>query len=610
MERKWIGKVVFVLVLTLLAAVALITTVDKFKPGSKTDTLPEALYDLFPGINLGLDLQGGLRLIYEVEVEAAVEDKRDRLADAIIENLKDRVEITNVKSSTGTEGHTFDLTFASQADRESDEAAEILKEFRQSVVIESADGATAHMTIVEQVIENTKEISVKQAIETIGNRIDELGLVNTSVVPRGVDIIVEIPGVDEKRIERIKRIISTTARLEFKMVDAAGSKDFFLGPVKKALAEKTAPGEEKWPVKLMNETQRDGDAGEVQSYYLEARNDPKGKSGRQIIKEFLKTVELPENRSIGFQKKQTLDDAGNPTVDISWRTYYLERIAGITGDYVDNAMVLNDEQTGQPYVSLSFNQEGATRFGDLTEKNVKRHMAIVLDDKVNSAPIIQEKIGGGQARITLGGFEAYEKLWADAQDLVVVLRAGALPAPLKPVTETAVGPTLGHDLIAMGQLALIVAFIAVIIFMLVYYRGGGVAADIALIANTLFIAGILSAFGATLTLPGIAGIILTIGMAVDANVIIYERIREELRTGKSPRAAVDAGYKRAFWTIFDAQITTFIAGVVMLQYGTGAIKGFAVTLLIGIITSMFSAIFISRLFFDWMTRRRADQLSI
>jgi preprotein translocase subunit SecD len=246
----------------------------------------------------------------------------------------------------------------------------------------------------------------------------------------------------------------------------------------------------------------------------------------------------------------------------------------------------------------------------LTEKNVKRRMAIQLDDKVNSAPIIQEKIGGGRARITLGGYEGYQKLFQEAQDLVVVLRAGALPAPLKPITETTIGPALGHDSIAMGKWALIVGGLLVAVFMLIYYRSGGIAADIALIANLIFIIGILSGFGATLTLPGIAGIILTIGMAVDANVIIYERIREELRDGKSPRAAVDAGYKRAFWTIFDAQITTFIAGIVMLEYGTGAIKGFAVTLLIGIVTSMFSAIFISRILFDWMTRRRADHLSI
>jgi preprotein translocase subunit SecD len=210
----------------------------------------------------------------------------------------------------------------------------------------------------------------------------------------------------------------------------------------------------------------------------------------------------------------------------------------------------------------------------------------------------------------LGGHESYQKLFAEAQDLVVVLRAGALPAPLKPVNETTVDPALGRDSITMGTWALIVGFLAVVLFMLVYYKGGGVAADLALITNTLFIVGILSGFGATLTLPGIAGIILTIGMAVDANVIIYERIREELRAGKAPRVAVDAGYSRAFWTIFDAQITTFIAGVVMLQYGTGAIKGFAVTLLIGIITSMFSSIFVSRIIFDWMTRHRAEHLSV
>ncbi len=603
MERKWIGKVVFVLFLFLLAATASMTTVEKLGADDDKAVLPEAMHDLFPGINLGLDLQGGLRLIYEVEVEAAIEDRRDRLADALVETFKERAEVKGIKSAPGVEIHKFDLIFPSAAERESDDVAEILKDYRESVVVESEEGNLSHMMLVERVVDDAREGSVKQAIETIGNRIDELGLVNTTVVERGVDIIVEIPGVDEKRVARIKRIISTTARLEFKMVDAAGSGSFFT-----PLGEKIK--KEDLPIKLMQERQQDGKSGEVQSYYLEAKDEPNGRSGRQILKQFLGTVEIPANRAIGYHKKQAQDEAGNPTPDVSWRTYYLERVAGITGEYVDNAMVLDDDQSGQPYVSLSFNQAGATKFGDLTEKNVKRHMAIVLDDKVNSAPIIQEKIGGGQARITLGGYDAYPKLRAEAQDMVVVLRAGALPAPLKPVTETTVGPTMGRDSRDMGSRALLVAFIAVVIFMLIYYRVGGVAADIALIGNTLFIIGILSGFGATLTLPGIAGLILTLGMAVDANVIIYERIREELRSGKSPRAAVDAGYKRAFWTIFDAQITTFIAGVVMLQYGTGAIKGFAVTLLIGIVTSMFSAIFISRLIFDWMTRRRAESLSI
>ncbi|MCP4606917.1 MAG: protein translocase subunit SecD [Proteobacteria bacterium] len=602
MERKWIWKVVLVILLVALALVASMTTIEKFGSDSEASTLPEALSDLFPGINLGLDLQGGLRLIYEVEVEAAVEDKRDHLADAIVDSLKERADIKNIKVSRNSESQKFDIIFPSAAERESDDANEILKDFRHSVVVEAGEGNTSHMIMVEQIVDHTRELAVKQAIETIGNRIDELGLVNTSVVPRGVDIIVEIPGVDEKRVSRIKRIISQTARLEFKMVDSVGSEKFFSG-----LKDKL---DKEGPIKLQREKQRDGDAGEVWSYYLEAKDESGGRSGRQVLKQFLKPVEMPDNRSIGYEKRQSLDDAGNPTADVTWRTHYLERTAGITGEYVDNANVLNDDNTGQPYVSLSFNQAGARIFGELTEKNVKRRMAIQLDDKVNSAPIIQEKIGGGQARITLGGYEAYQKLFTDAQDLVVVLRAGALPAPLKPVTETTIGPALGRDSIEMGRLALIVAGIAIVLFMLIYYKGGGVAADIALITNTLFIMGILSGFGATLTLPGIAGIILTVGMAVDANVIIYERIREELHTGKSPRAAVDAGYTRAFWTIFDAQITTFIAGVVMLEYGTGAIKGFAVTLLIGIVTSMFSAIVISRIFFDWMTRRRVEQLSI
>jgi preprotein translocase subunit SecD len=599
--RKWIWKVILTILLIAMAALASITTVDKFR-GKENTTLPKSVQKLFPGISLGLDLQGGLRLMYEVEVEAAVEDKRDHIAEGIIHDLAEKAEVKDVKIVRGGEDHKFDLVFSSQSERESDDVVEVLKEYRQSVVIESMEDVTSHMVLVDQLVDDTRDIAVKQAIETIGNRIDELGLVNTSVVPKGQDIIVEIPGVDESRTARIKRLISTTARLEFKIVDEVGSKTFFTGIQDKI--------EKEGPIKLQREKVRSGEDGMVWSYYLEANNDPDGRSGRQIIKSFLETVEVPNDKAIGYQKKQGLDDAGNPTADVTWRTFYLERTAGITGEYVDNAMALNDQDSGQPYVSMTFSQEGARIFGDLTEANVKRRMAIQLDDKVNSAPIIQEKIGGGQARITLGGYESYQKLFTEAQDLVVVLRAGALPAPLKPLNETTIGPALGKDTIAMGSWALIVAFALVVLFMLIYYKGGGVAADVALITNTLFIIGILSAFGATLTLPGIAGIILTIGMAVDANVIIYERIREELREGKSPRAAVDAGYKRAFWTIFDAQITTFIAGVVMLQYGTGAIKGFAVTLMIGIITSMFSAIFVSRILFDWMTRRRAESLSI
>ena len=603
MERKWAWKVGLVAALVLLSVAASVTTfVAKPTDDSVSDPLPGVVRDFFPGINLGLDLQGGLRLIYEVQVDDAIQDKRDRLADSIVDELAKTAGINDVKLDRGSDSRHFDLIFPTAADRESTKAQDVLTEFRETVVVESEEDAVSHCALDEEMVDYTSEMAVKQAIETIGNRIDELGLLNTAVVPRGIDIIVEIPGVDEKQVTRIKRIISQTARLEFKIVDEIGSEKFF-NALKGQL-------DENGPIELQREQVSGGESGLVWSYYLQATDEVEGKSGRQLLKDFLANVDLPDDRVSGFQREQGRDEAGNPTVDVTWRTYYLERVAGITGEYVENAVVQNDQQSGKPYVSLEFNQAGGRIFADLTEANVQRRMAIQLDDKVNSAPVIQERIPGGSARITLGGYEAYNKLFEDAQDLVVVLRAGALPAPLKPVTESTVGPALGQDSIEMGRMSLIVAGLLIMIFMIIYYRGGGIAADIALISNALFIMGILSAFGATLTLLGIAGIILTVGMAVDANVIIYERIREELRTGKSPRAAVDAGYKRAFWTIFDAQITTFIAGVVMLQYGTGAIKGFAVTLMIGIVTSMFSAIVISRLVFDAKTRRRSEYLSI
>jgi preprotein translocase subunit SecD len=602
-ERKWVVKVVLIVLLAALAVLASVTTFVGKPAGAEAKDPLEWLRGAFPGATLGLDLQGGLHLVYEVEVTAAVEDKRDRMADDIVKTLEKEVEVKDVKIVRDREeAHKFALVFKSAEDRASKDVEETLLKFREAVVVEMEEDATARMALVEQYVDDTRDLAVKQAVETIGNRIDELGLVNTTVQPRDEDIIIEIPGVDEVQTGRIKRIIGQTARLEFRIVDEVGSEPFFTG-----IADKLA---KDGPIKLLwEQVQVDGRI--VKSYYLEAKDDAKtGRSGRQILKELLKTVEIPQDRVIAFEEQRQLDEMGNPTADVTWRTYYMERAAGITGEYVDNAAVYNDDQSGQPYVSLDFNQAGARIFEELTGDNVKRRMAIQLDDKVQSAPTIQEKIPGGRCRITLGAYDSYAKLRQEAQDLVVVLRAGALPAPVRPVTESNVGPALGRDSIAMSKIAFMIAAGAVFLFMLVYYRGAGFAADVALLINALLIMGIMSAVGATLTLPGIAGIILTIGMAVDANVIIYERIREELRGGKSPRAAVEAGYKRAFWTIWDSQLTTFIAGVVMLQYGTGAIKGFAVTLMIGIVTSMFTSIFISRLVLEFMVRRRTESLSI
>ena len=278
--------------------------------------------------------------------------------------------------------------------------------------------------------------------------------------------------------------------------------------------------------------------------------------------------------------------------------FLLKKRAVITGEYLTDARVQIDSRYNEPYVSLSFDSRGARLFGQITGANIKKRLAIVLDGVVNSAPVIQDKITGGRAQIT-GRFTMEE-----SRDLAIVLRAGALPAPVKIIEERTVGPSLGKDSINKGLKSMLIGGIIVILFMIFYYKFAGLLADLALLLNIIFIAAGLAFFGATLTLPGIAGIILIIGMAIDANVLIFERIREELRLGKTPRAAVDSGYSKALVTILDANITTLIAALVLFQFGTGPVKGFAVTLSIGIIASLFTAIFITRVIFDYLIIER------
>jgi len=278
--------------------------------------------------------------------------------------------------------------------------------------------------------------------------------------------------------------------------------------------------------------------------------------------------------------------------------FLLKRRSVLTGEYLTDARVMIDSQYNEPYVSLSFDSRGARLFEQITGANIKKRLAIVLDNVINSAPVIQDKIAGGRAQIT-GRFTMEE-----ARDLAIVLRAGALPAPVKIIEERTVGPSLGKDSIDKGLKSMIIGGLIVILFMVFYYKVAGILADVALFLNIIFIAAGLAFFGATLTLPGIAGIILIIGMAIDANVLIFERIREELRLGKTPRAAVDSGYSKALVTILDANITTLIAALVLFQFGTGPVKGFAVTLSLGIIASLFTSLFITRVIFDYLIIER------
>jgi preprotein translocase subunit SecD len=278
--------------------------------------------------------------------------------------------------------------------------------------------------------------------------------------------------------------------------------------------------------------------------------------------------------------------------------FLLKKRAAITGEYLTDARVQIDTQYNEPYVSLTFDSRGARLFEHITGANIKKRLAIVLDNVVNSAPVIQDRIAGGRAQIT-GRFSMEE-----ARDLAIVLRAGALPAPVKIIEERTVGPSLGKDSIDKGLKSMIIGGLIVILFMIIYYKFAGFLADVALLLNIILIGAGLAFFGATLTLPGIAGVILIIGMAIDANVLIFERIREELRLGKTPRAAVDGGYSKALVTILDANITTLIAALVLFQFGTGPVKGFAVTLSIGIVASLFTAIVITRLIFDYLIIER------
>ncbi len=309
---------------------------------------------------------------------------------------------------------------------------------------------------------------------------------------------------------------------------------------------------------------------------------------------------VPEESEILYQRVENKETGG-----VTKEPFLIKKRTVLTGETLTGAEIRFDSDFNEPYVSLTFNSVGAMIFQQVTRENIKKRLAIVLDGNVYSAPVIQDEIAGGRAQIT-GQFTS-----EDARDLAIVLRAGALPAPVVILENRTVGPSLGQDSINKGITSIIYGGILVIAFIVIYYKLSGVIAVTALFLNIVLLAGALAYFGAALTLPGIAGIILTVGMAIDANVLVFERIREEIRIGKTVRAAIEAGFSKAFRTIVDANTTTFIAAVVLFQFGTGPIKGFAITLCIGIAASMFTAVFVSRAIFDGtMSQVKLDKLSI
>lgn len=610
MDRSWYTRFIVVVAATVAAWMALWPTLDQ----AGWLSAPQFVKDVFPGrISPGLDIRGGLRLVYEVEVDEYIRDRRDRYAEQMVRELGVRfglLEADEVDSATRDQlaaigekvtvqrvgGRGIRLVFHSEADRDQFDTEWLAEKF-PDLRMTRIDGLRIDLRMREDRIAELQQTAVDQAKLTISNRIDTMGLAEATVIGRDTDLIVEVPGATEEQFERIRSIIRRTARLEFKILDEEGTvflRDLQDLPEGIEVRSESAPNGETSPP--------------VTSYYLVSRapvcdDDASGcRSARQRLQDFIETLDIDPDHQLVVSplSRRDFDDLGPD--EEAWRTYYVYRSTDVTGEDVDDAFVSFDPQEGnRPVVSIQFNAAGAVKFEELTGRNVKRRMAIVLDDVANSAPVIQTRIGGGRAQITLGSGD-YQQIFEEASDLVVVLRAGALPAPLRPANEQLIGPTLGRDSVAKGAMGAMIGVLLVLLFMAVYYEVAGLVADVMVVLNLLFILAIMAAFEATLTLPGIAALALTVGMAVDANVLITERIREELRAGKSPRSAVDQGFKRAFWSVFDSQLTTFIAGVVLFQYGTGPIKGFAVMLMIGIVTSLFTGIFCSRVLLDWIVR--------
>jgi preprotein translocase subunit SecD len=494
--------------------------------------LPSPWNEYFPKekIHLGLDLQGGMHLVLEVDTEKALESMMERSANDLKESLmENKVRFRKVEKANGA---TISLELTESTGRAA--LDKILRDNYLDLEVASSapreGGQTVLLKINDKRAIDLKKLTVEHSLETIRNRVDQFGIAEPEIVPEGDNrIMIQLPGIQDP--ERAKSLIGKTALLEFKIVDDESSLDEAL--------RGNIP------------------AGDIIAYGLRTDNS----TGQRASMPYL-------------IKNKTL----------------------LTGASLETARVQISDRFGEPNVSIKFNSQGANDFDRITNDNVRRRLAIVLDGVVHSAPVIQERISGGQAQIT-GNFTMDE-----ARDLAIVLRAGALPAPVNILEERTVGPSLGSDSIRQGILATIIGSLLVILFMIVYYRLSGAVANIALIINILLIMAVLAAFKATLTLPGIAGMLLTVGVAVDANILIFERIREELRTGKTVRLSLDTGYDRAFITIIDTHITGIVAAIVLIFFGTGPIKGFAVTTIIGLLASLFTAIFITRVIFDYVIR--------
>jgi protein-export membrane protein SecD len=516
------------------------------------NVFPHATIDRVPSwlphkqVNLGLDLQGGAHLLYQLDEKEMTDDWLSTIRGDVRETLRRaRIGYTDLSQDVTARSVSVKIRDAAELDKAYQElrklaapvGGNVFSGFSGYDLDVATKGDTVVLTVTDAGLAHRMSSAIQASIETIRRRVDAFGTTEPSIQREGRSrVLVQVPGISD--VERLKTLIGETGKLEFKLVDPSAN------PEQIAQSKVVPPGDE-----------------------LLYGNPPSG---------------APQ---------------GSPQIP-----YVLKNQVLVTGQNLVDAQPSFDQHTGEPVVTFRFDAAGATRFGKVTSENVGLPFAIILDNKVISAPVIREPILGGTGQIS-GHFSVQE-----ANDLAVLLRSGALPAKLTVIEERTVGASLGADSIEAGKKAALMGLALVMIFMLAGYGLFGLFANLALIINIALIFAVLSLMGATLTLPGIAGIVLTIGIAVDANVLINERIREEIRTGKSPFAAVDAGYSRALITIIDSNVTTLIAVLVLFWLGSGPVRGFAVTLTVGVIASMFTAVTVTRLMVAYWLRWTRPQL--
>jgi preprotein translocase subunit SecD len=569
MSRKWWTRFIFLIVVVGVSSFSLVPTLFNFDEKSSQ-------YPVKAKINLGLDLQGGLYMVLGIDFKKVYRDEINNYAKKLVDYLADEgiaAKLGDLDAKDPIDPkHTISITNNAQAEQ----AKSLIREYYSYPLrLVTDENGVLNYGISKQYKDQIEKSAVDKSIEVIRNRIDEFGVTEPEIIAMGADrIVVQLPGV--KDIERAKDLIGKTAKLEFKIVN------------------------DEIPVSTMNTWVEN-----AKKTGIEYRRGERFSEYVFKVNQFAQK-DIPKGWQLVFEKEMS-----KKTNEVQNLTPYLvESSTTLTGEGLQDAFVSVDQQTNQPYVSMNFKTQGAKEFETITGENVGKRLAIILDGNIYSAPQIRSRIAGGRAQIELGQGD-YNDLMQQARDLALVLRAGALPVELDFQEQRIVGPSLGADSIAKARLAGIIGGLLVFFFILYYYKLSGAVAMATLAINVILVLAALVGLEATLTLPGIAGIALTIGMAVDANIIIFERVKEEIRFGTPIREAVETGFSRAFWTILDANLTTAAAGLCLLNFGTGPIRGFAVTLIIGIIATVYTSYFVGRMVFEfYMEKTRGKSISI